>query len=115
VEEYEEHFTSLLEQALEFTGKRKNRVLVLSIPDWGFTPFAAQAYPLIITAEIDRFNEVNRRVTMAMDIHYIYITDWTREAKTDPGLLAADGLHPSGKEYRRWARQIADFFKSQID
>ena len=114
VEEYEEHFTSLLEQALDFAGKRKNRVLVLSIPDWGFTPFAAQADPLKITAEIDRFNEVNRRVTTGMDIHYIYITDWTRDAKTDPGLLAADGLHPSGKEYRRWAGQIAIFFKSQL-
>lgn len=113
-EEYEAHFTNLLEQALAFAGNRKSRVLVLSIPDWGCTPFGIKADPVKIMAEIDRFNEVNRRVTTGMDLHYIYITDWTREAKTDPSLLAADGLHPSGKEYRRWARQIADFFKSQI-
>jgi lysophospholipase L1-like esterase len=47
-------------------------------------------------------------------VHYIDITPWTREAALDISLLAPDGLHPSAKEYKRWAEKIADFFKSKI-
>lgn len=114
-EEYEEQFTVLLEQALAFAGNRKERVVVLSIPDWGITPFAATKDILKIGQEIDRFNEVNHRVTADAGIHYIYITGWTREAVNDPALLATDGLHPSGKEYNRWAQEVYTFFKSIID
>jgi len=115
VEEYEEQFSALLEQAQAFAGNRKERVAVLSIPDWGITPFAATKDPLKISQEIDRYNEVNRRLTTAAGIHYIYITGLTREAQNDPSLLAADGLHPSGKEYQRWAEELYTFFKRVID
>jgi lysophospholipase L1-like esterase len=113
-EDYEAHFSDLLEQAIAFAGNRRERVAVLSIPDWGITPFAAGKDQAQISREIDLFNEVNRRVTIAAGIHYIYITDLTREAINDPDLLAADGLHPSGKEYRRWAGLLSLFFKSAI-
>lgn len=115
VEEYEEQFTRLLEQALAFAGNRKERVAVLSIPDWGITPFATTRDKGKIKEEIDLFNEVNQRVSAAAGIHYIYITAWTREAINNPELLASDGLHPSGKEYNRWARELYTFFKSAID
>lgn len=114
-EEYEAHFSELLEQAIAFAGYRKERVAVLSIPDWGITPFAAEKEQAKISQEIDLFNKVNRRVTTASGIHYIYITGLTREAQNDPSLLAADGLHPSGKEYKRWASLLHLFFKSAIE
>ncbi len=114
VEEYEEQFTVLLEQALAFAGNRKERVAVLSIPDWGITPFAATREGGKIAEEIDRFNEVNQRVSTAAGIHYIYITGLTREAAQDASLLAPDGLHPSGKEYQRWAEKVAAFFSNII-
>jgi lysophospholipase L1-like esterase len=114
-EEYEAHFIELLEQAIALAGNRRERVAVLSIPDWGITPFAAGKDQAQISREIDLFNEINRRVTTAAGIHYIYITDLTREAKNDADLLAADGLHPSGKEYRRWAGLLSLFFKSAIN
>ena len=114
-EEYEAHFSDLLEQAIAFAGNRKERLAVLSIPDWGITPFATGKEQVKISQEIDLFNEVNRRVTSTSGIHYIYITGLTREAQNDPSLLAADGLHPSGKEYKRWAALLHLFFKSSID
>lgn len=115
LEEYEGQFTRLLDQALRFAGNRKDRVAVLSIPDWGITPFAANQDGLKIGQEIDRFNEINQRVSANTGIHYIYITAWTREAANNPALLASDGLHPSGIEYNRWAREVYTFFKSTID
>jgi lysophospholipase L1-like esterase len=115
VEEYEEQFTLLLEQAVAFAGNRKERVAVLSIPDWGITPFAATRDKGKIAEEIDRFNEVNQRVSTAAGIHYIYITGLTREAARDSSLLAPDGLHPSGKEYQRWAEKVVTFFYSTIN
>jgi lysophospholipase L1-like esterase len=114
-EEYEEQFTVLLEQALAFAGNRKERVAVLSIPDWGITPFAATRDKGKIAEEIDRFNEVNQRVSTAAGIHYIYITGLSREAAQDSSLLAPDGLHPSGKEYQRWAEKVVTFFCSTIN
>ena len=115
LEEYEGQFNRLLDQALNFAGNRKDRVAVLSIPDWGITPFAASKDSLKISQEIDLFNEASRKVTTAADIHYIYITGWTREAVNDPSLLASDGLHPSGKEYKRWAEEVYNYFKSAIN
>lgn len=114
-EEYEAHFSDLLDQAIAFAGSRKERVAVLSIPDWGITPFAAGKEQAKISQEIDLFNEINRRVTTTAGIHYIYITGLTREAQNDSSLLADDGLHPSGKEYKRWAGLLHLFFKPAIN
>ena len=85
-------------------------MVVLSIPDWGVTPYAEGRDRVQIAREIDTYNMVNREVTEAHRIHYIDITPWTREAAGQPDLLAADGLHPSGKEYRRWAEKLTDYF-----
>ncbi|WP_282298557.1 GDSL-type esterase/lipase family protein, partial [Stenotrophomonas sp. PS02289] len=41
VDEYRTQFSALLQRALGFAGQRAQRVLVLAIPDWGVTPFAA--------------------------------------------------------------------------
>ncbi|MBI3139141.1 MAG: SGNH/GDSL hydrolase family protein [Sphingobacteriales bacterium] len=112
-EDYKEPFESLLKQALSFAGNQRERVVVLSIPDWSCTPFAANHDRVRIQEEINRFNEVNKQIAGKLGIHYIYITSWTREAAADSSLLAADGLHPSGKEYGRWAAEMADYFRTQ--
>ncbi len=113
-EDFEEPFESLLRQALIFAGNQRERVVVLSIPDWGCTPFAANHDRARIKVEINRFNKVNKQIAGKLGIHYIYITGWTREAAADTSLLAADGLHPSGKEYGRWASEMADYFRAQL-
>jgi lysophospholipase L1-like esterase len=106
VEEYANQFESLLKQAIVFAGNDTSHVVVLSIPDWGVTPFAANNDREKIAEEIDAYNKINRQISNQYHIHYIDITPGTREANTDNTLLAGDGLHPSAKEYGRWASEI---------
>jgi len=113
-ENYKTEFEELLKKAIRFAGGKKERVVVLSIPDWGITPFAEGRDRHQIAKEIDAYNAANKAISEKYRIHYIYITDWTREAAADNSLLAGDGLHPSGKEYKRWAEEIVTFFKSKF-
>ena len=104
----------MLKKAIRFAGNRPERVVVLSIPDWSVTPFADGSDRAKIAREIDAYNAVNKEISQHYSVHYINITPWTREAEEDRSLLAADGLHPSGKEYRRWAESVAAYFKTKF-
>jgi lysophospholipase L1-like esterase len=106
IEEYEKEFEELLAKSIHFAGDEASRVIVLSIPDWGVTPFAEGRDRALIRKEIDQFNSVNKTIAIKRGTYYIDITPWTREAGNDAGLLAPDRLHPSGREYRRWAGSI---------
>jgi lysophospholipase L1-like esterase len=114
VEQYKTEFEMLLQKAIRFAGNNAAHVVVVSIPDWGVTPFANGRDRGQIAAEIDAYNAAAKQVALQYQIHFIDITPWTREAATDNTLLAADGLHPSGKEYARWAEKVAEFFKSKL-
>jgi len=114
VETYKREFEDLLKKAILYAGNRPGRVIVLSIPDWGVTPFAGERDREQIAREIDEYNRLNREIATRNNVRYLDITPWTREAAADPSLIAPDGLHPSAKEYRRWAEQVALFFKSVI-
>lgn len=105
-EEYREQFKGLLQRAIGFAGNNAKRVIVLSIPDWGVTPFAKGRNLAKIAQEIDRFNAVNREETERAGAHYIDITPVSREAVNDPSLIALDGLHPSDKMYAIWAKMV---------
>jgi lysophospholipase L1-like esterase len=102
IPDYPERFRALLRQAVGFAGGRPGRVLVLSIPDWGVTPFAAGRDRAKIAAEIDAYNALARAEAAAAGARYVDVTPVSREAATDPGLLAPDGLHPSAAMYARW-------------
>jgi lysophospholipase L1-like esterase len=114
IENYKTEFEELLKKAILFAGNKPERVVVLSIPDWGVTPFANGRDRAQIAFEIDAYNAVNKQIAEQYHVHYTDITPWTREAAFDNSLLASDGLHPSAKEYKRWAERIIDFFKSRI-
>ena len=114
VENYKPEFEKLLKKAIRFAGNNAAHVVVISIPDWGVTPFAKGRNSNKIAKEIDAYNAAAKEIASTYDVHYIDITPWTREAATDNSFLAADGLHPSSKEYKRWAEKIAEFFKSRL-
>ena len=114
VENYKPEFEELLKKAIRFAGNNAAHVVVISIPDWGVTPFAKGRNSNKIAKEIDAYNAAAKEIASTYDVHYIDITPWTREAATDNSFLAADGLHPSSKEYKRWAEKIAEFFKSRL-
>ncbi len=105
VDNYRVEFRALLDRAIDLAGDRPERVLVLSIPDWGVTPFAReqQRDAATVAAEIDAYNAVNREEAQRSGVAWVNITPMTREAATDTTLLAEDGLHPSGRDYARWA------------
>jgi lysophospholipase L1-like esterase len=102
VDEYREQFRALLARAIRFAGGSGAHVIVLSIPDWGVTPFAADRNRETIANEIDAFNAANRDEALKSGAHYVDITPISRRAHQDPGLVAGDGLHPSGEMYARW-------------
>lgn len=100
---YRERFSNLLKTSITLAANKPSHVFVLSIPDYSVTPFANNADTAFIRKQIDQFNTIKQQVTEKESCNYLYITAFTREAKYDPSLLAADGLHPSGKEYGIWA------------
>jgi lysophospholipase L1-like esterase len=111
-EEYRQQFNTLLQQALRFAGDDPHKVIVLSIPDWGVTPFAADRSGRQIAAEIDAFNAINRTETQRLGAHYMDITPISRQAQTDPHLTAGDGLHPSGQMYTAWVELVLPVVRS---
>lgn len=106
VSAYETEFNQLLARALELAGGLKEHVIVLSIPDWGVTPFAAGRDRAAIAAEIREFNRVNARAAYQQDLTYCNLTQISLLAKNAPILLAEDGLHYSPEMYRRWAELL---------
>lgn len=114
VEEYKPRFESLLKRAIQFANGQSSRVMVLSIPDWGVTPFAKDRDSEKISRQINSYNEVNRQIALEHKVEYIDITASTREASSNPGLVAPDGLHPSAKEYAKWAAKIYLAVKEQL-
>lgn len=107
IEEYKTQFTDLLQQAIRFARGNPRHVVVISIPDWGVTPFAAGRDRAKIAREIDAFNEANQAIADQYQVHYLNITPDSRQAATNPDLIANDGLHPSAKEYGKWAVKLA--------
>lgn len=102
IEEYRERFRELLGTATVLAGGRPGHVLVLSIPDWGVTPFAEGRDRTRVGREIDAFNAVNRDETAMAGARYVDVTAVSRRAATEPRMLADDGLHPSGVMYGAW-------------
>jgi lysophospholipase L1-like esterase len=110
IEQFAEEFKSLLNQALAFANHIKQHVIVISIPDWGVTPFAEGRDSAKIAKEINLFNQTKRAITEEMGIAFFDITPLTKLAETDNSLNASDGLHPSELMYQKWAALISEKF-----
>jgi lysophospholipase L1-like esterase len=104
--EYRDQFAALLARAVGFAGGDARRVVVVSIPDWGVTTFAADRDAAAIAREIDLFNSGAREEATRAGVAFVDITPASRAAGSRPGMLADDGLHPSGAAYEEWARLV---------
>lgn len=104
-DEYRTQFAALLQRAIGFAGGDASKVVVVSIPDWGVTPFAEGRDRAKIAREIDQFNAINREEASRAGAKWVDITPISR--RNDPALVAGDGLHPSGKQYTEWVKAIA--------
>jgi lysophospholipase L1-like esterase len=116
LDEYESQFAALLERAIELAGHRPGRVLVLSIPDWGVTPFGAKSGRDVarIGAEIDAFNRAAAAICAGRGVAFIDITPISRDPGAQPGMIAADGLHPSAAQYALWAQRALPVAKALL-
>ena len=110
---YPVEFRQLLEKAIALCSGRKEGVFVLSIPDYGFTPFGFSNLATIST-EIEQYNQINRKIAREMGIAYYNITPISREALNKPEYVAFDGLHPSGRMYAKWIELILDSSEFEI-
>jgi lysophospholipase L1-like esterase len=99
-------YTALLERARTLADDRAGRVIVLSIPDWGATPFAEGRDRALITREIASYNEAARGLAQGAGAQWVDVTGVSRRMRVEPALIAPDGLHPSGEMYRRWAALV---------
>jgi lysophospholipase L1-like esterase len=106
VEEFRKQYVDLLETAIQFSGNRPQYVFVVSIPDWGVTPFGRNSPKKSISEQIDLFNAIKKEETEKRGILFVDITPISRQAIKDPSLIAEDGLHPSGKMYQLWTEKI---------
>ncbi len=105
-DEYREQFVALLRRAIGFAGGRTDRVLVLSIPDWGVTRFGRESGrdTARISRELDEYNAAARDVCAAQGVAFVDIAPVSRERGAEAAMLADDGLHPSATLYAEWTR-----------
>lgn len=109
---YAIQFEQLLNSAIQFAGNDTDRVFVLSIPDYGVTPFG-ENYPNASTG-VDLFNSLNMDIVEEYGISYFNITEISRQAESNAALVAPDGLHPSGEMYELWVNEILEDVKAKL-
>ncbi len=104
---YEEEFPILANNAIAFAKGDKNRVIVVSIPDYAFTPFGQNTpNQQQISTQIDQYNNFAQTYCQQNDIAFVNITDITREGINNPDLVAPDGLHPSELAYIKFVERL---------
>jgi lysophospholipase L1-like esterase len=112
-ENYKVKFAQVLNTAINFAEGDSTRVFVLSIPDWGVTPFAL-GQDSVIGPQIDQFNAINKSISLKAGVNYLDITPISREAAIDPTLVAPDGLHPSAKMYSMWVNILEPMVMARL-
>lgn len=109
---YEQEFPELVNTAIQKAKGDKNNVIVVSIPDYAFTPFGQGS--MTISQGIFQYNEFAKNYCLANNITFVYITDITREGLLEPELVASDGLHPSSIAYSKFVERILPEARTKI-
>ena len=106
IDQYIKEFEELLKQAITFASDRSDHVVVISIPDYGVTPFGKRGDPDKIARELDEYNRIAKEIANRHQVDFLNITEISREASDYPNLIAQDQLHPSGLMYKRWVDEL---------
>ena len=102
--QYEQEFPELVSKAIQLGKGDKNNLIVVSIPDYAFTPFGQGS--TTVSEEIYRYNEFARNYCLTNSITFVSITDITRAGLLQPELVASDGLHPSTLAYSKFVERL---------
>ncbi|GGD19437.1 SGNH/GDSL hydrolase family protein [Flavobacterium orientale] len=112
---YETEFPELLQTAIFLAKGDKNRVIVISIPDYAFTPFGqSSSNPESISAQLDNYNLFAKNYAESQGINFVNITDITRDGLNNPLLVASDNLHPSELAYSKFVERLLPIAKQKL-
>jgi lysophospholipase L1-like esterase len=115
LDSYTPGFVELLERSIGFAGGDPTKVVVISIPDYGATPFGQRGDPAQTGRELDAYNAAARTEVERLGAHWVDITPESREAVDRPDLIARDGLHPSGEMYAEWVELMLPSVRRALD
>ena len=112
---YEIEFIELVNSAISFVGDDATKLIIVSIPDYAYTPYGQNGNPQAISADIDMYNSFAEEYCEAVGLSYVYITDITQQGLETPSLVASDGLHPSELAYTKFVERILPLALAKVD
>lgn len=114
-EQYKSEFPKLLSKAINLACDDTSHVFVVSIPDYFFTPFGQEKGTDQISTELDQYNAFAREICRTWNVAFIDITPISRKGIQKHHLVASDGLHPSGEQYKLWAQEIYKNWETKVE
>ena len=109
IDEFEEDLNNLMEEMKKIK-KNDGSIIIISIPDWGYSPFGESSDMIDISAQIDLFNSSLRKFATDNNLKYVDVTEISRRGINEPNLISGDSLHPSGIMYLEWAKKIYEIW-----
>tara|TARA_B100000513_G_scaffold21974_1_gene8611 strand:- start:1708 stop:2409 length:702 start_codon:yes stop_codon:yes gene_type:complete len=109
IDEFEEDLNDLMEEMKKIK-KNDGSIIIISIPDWGYSPFGESSDMIDISSQIDLFNSSLRKFASTNNLKFVDVTEISRRGINEPNLIAGDSLHPSGIMYLEWAKKIYEIW-----
>tara|TARA_B000000609_G_C24104806_1_gene310491 strand:+ start:248 stop:949 length:702 start_codon:yes stop_codon:yes gene_type:complete len=109
IDEFEEDLNKLMEEMKKIK-KNDGSIIIISIPDWGYSPFGESSDMIDISSQIDLFNSSLRKFASTNNLKFVDVTEISRRGIDEPNLIAGDSLHPSGIMYLEWAKKIYEIW-----
>ena len=103
--EFEDDLNEILTE-INYLKKGNSKVIVISIPDWGYSPYGSSYDRDRISDEIDQFNNILKKISEQNNLNFVDVTQISRLAIKEPNLISEDKLHPSGLMYLEWVEKI---------